>query len=148
VLLNTSVNWQVVFYGFFWWHFMIRTIFCQKIYDWFVGGLMSYLRYLSLLTHSGVQHISCVFVVFVFVLCHVRSLLPVSMDCPFLITPSIFINIYLYHLETWQRILPKVHFFYLFLKPRIMQFSDKILIYVRRTQSVPMPGISHVCCQY
>jgi hypothetical protein len=46
-----------------------RAIFCQKIYDWFVGGLISYLRYLSLLTYSGVQHISCcVFVVFVFVL--------------------------------------------------------------------------------
>ena len=129
MLLNTSVNWQVVFDGvFFVWHFMIRTIFCQKIYDWFVGGLISYLHYLSLLTYSGVQHISCVFVVFV--LCHVCPLLPVSVDCPFLITPSIFINIYLYHLKTWQRILPKVQFFYLFLKPRIMQFSDKILIYV------------------
>jgi hypothetical protein len=36
------------------------------------NGLISYLRYLSLLTYSGVQHISCcVFVVFVFVLCPV-----------------------------------------------------------------------------
>jgi hypothetical protein len=36
----------------------------------FVGGLMSYLRYLCLLTYSGVHHIlCCVFVLFFFVLC-------------------------------------------------------------------------------
>jgi hypothetical protein len=36
----------------------------------FVGGLMSYLRYLCLFAYSGVQHILCyVFVLFVFVLC-------------------------------------------------------------------------------
>ena len=40
---------------------------------------MSYLRYLCLLTYSGVQHIlPCVFV-----------LLPVSLDCPFLMAPSV-----------------------------------------------------------
>jgi len=42
---------------------------------------MSYLRYLCLFAHSGVQHIlCCVFVLFVFVLC------PVSLDCPFLMS--------------------------------------------------------------
>jgi hypothetical protein len=36
----------------------------------FVGGLMSYLRYLCLLAYSGVQHIlGCVFALFIFVLC-------------------------------------------------------------------------------
>ena len=36
----------------------------------FVGGLMSYLRYLCLFAHSVVQHIlCCVFVLFFFVLC-------------------------------------------------------------------------------
>ena len=36
----------------------------------FVGGFMSYLRYLCLLAHSGVQHIlCCVFAVFFIVLC-------------------------------------------------------------------------------
>jgi len=36
----------------------------------FVGGLMSYLHYLCLFAHSGVQHIlCCVFILFVFVLC-------------------------------------------------------------------------------
>ena len=41
----------------------------------FVGGLMSYLRYLYLFTLSGVHHIlCCVFVLFFFVLCtHVAS---------------------------------------------------------------------------
>ena len=38
--------------------------------QWFVRGLMSYVRYLCLLAHSGVQHIlCCVFVLFFLVLC-------------------------------------------------------------------------------
>jgi hypothetical protein len=53
---------------------------------------MSYLCYLCLFAHSGVQHIlCCVFVLFFFVL----SMLPVSLDCPFLIAPSVFSNVYL-----------------------------------------------------
>jgi hypothetical protein len=52
----------------------------------FEEGLMSYLRYLCLLVYSGVQHIlCCVFVLFFFDL----SLLPVSLDSPFLIAPSV-----------------------------------------------------------
>jgi hypothetical protein len=44
----------------------------------FVGGSMSYLRYLCLFVHSVVQHIlCCVFALFFFVM------LPVSLDCPF-----------------------------------------------------------------
>ena len=60
----------------------------------FVGGCMSYLRYLCLLAHSGVQHIwCCVFVLFFFVLC--------GLCCQFLwivlflIAPSVFSNVYL-----------------------------------------------------
>jgi hypothetical protein len=46
---------------------------------------MSYLRYLCLLTYSAV-HTYCVgfFVLFVFVLCFVYPMLPVSLDCPLL----------------------------------------------------------------
>ena len=53
---------------------------------------MSYLRYFyfCLFAYSGVQCIFC----FVF-LCFVYPVLPVSLDCPFLITPSVFSNIYL-----------------------------------------------------
>jgi hypothetical protein len=49
----------------------------------FVGGLMSYLRYICLFAYSGLQHI--VFYVF-----HrlVYPMLPVSLDCPFLIAHS------------------------------------------------------------
>ena len=48
----------------------------------FVGGLMSYLRYLCLLTHSGVQHISCcAFVLFFFVF--LFSMFPFSWGFPF-----------------------------------------------------------------
>ena len=51
---------------------------------------MSYLRYLCLFVHSGIQHIlCCVFVLFVFVL------LPVSLDCPFSFAPSVFSYVYL-----------------------------------------------------
>jgi hypothetical protein len=40
-------------------------------------------------THSVFQHIlCCVFVLFIFVL-------PVSLDCPFLIAPLVFSNVYL-----------------------------------------------------
>jgi len=36
----------------------------------FVGGVMSYLRYLYLFANSGVQHLlCCVFVLFFFILC-------------------------------------------------------------------------------
>ena len=52
---------------------------------------MSYLRYLCLFAHSGVQYIlCCVFVLFFFVV------LPVSLDCSFLIaallSSSVFIS--------------------------------------------------------
>jgi hypothetical protein len=55
---------------------------------------MSYLRYLCLFVYSGIQHILCC-VLFVFVLCFMYSMLPVSLDCPFLIALSVFSNIYL-----------------------------------------------------
>jgi hypothetical protein len=51
---------------------------------------MPYLLYLCLFAHRGVQYIlCCVFVLFVFVL------LLVSLNCSFLIAPSIFSNVYL-----------------------------------------------------
>jgi hypothetical protein len=51
---------------------------------------MFYLSYLCLFVHSGVQHIlCCVFALFFFVM------LSVSLDCLFLIAPSVFSNVYL-----------------------------------------------------
>jgi hypothetical protein len=46
---------------------------------------MSYLHYLCLFAHSDVEHILCCgfFILFVFALCPVYPLLPVSLDCPF-----------------------------------------------------------------
>ena len=53
----------------------------------FVGEFMSYLRYLCLLVNSGVQHSLCwVFISVVY------PMLPVSLDCPLLIAPSVFSN--------------------------------------------------------
>jgi hypothetical protein len=40
-----------------------------RLYLQFVGGCVSYLRYLCLFVHSVVQHICCVFVLFFFFLC-------------------------------------------------------------------------------
>jgi hypothetical protein len=55
----------------------------------FVGGLVSYLRHLCLFAHRGVKHIvCCVFLRLVY------PMLPVSLDCPFLIVPSVFSNVY------------------------------------------------------
>jgi hypothetical protein len=54
---------------------------------------MSYLHYLCLFAYNGVQHILCyVFALLFFVL--LPSMLPVSLDCPFLIAPSVFSNVY------------------------------------------------------
>ena len=53
---------------------------------------MSYLRYLCVFADSGDQRIlSVFFALFFFVLC---TLLPVSLDCPFSIAPSVFFNVY------------------------------------------------------
>ena len=55
---------------------------------------MSYLHYLCLFVHSAVQHTLCCVFVFVFFLLLVYTMLPVSLCCPFLITPSAFSNVY------------------------------------------------------
>jgi hypothetical protein len=53
---------------------------------------MSYLHYLCLFVYSGIQYIlCCAFVLFFFV----YYMLQVSLDCSFLIAPSVFSNIYL-----------------------------------------------------
>jgi hypothetical protein len=54
---------------------------------------MSYLRYVCSFAYSGVQHILCC----VFMFCLSSSCVPtvaVSQDCPFLIAPSVFSNVY------------------------------------------------------
>ena len=75
-------------------------VFCSIAFQYvallFVGGLLSYLRYLCLLAYCDVQHIlCCVFVLFFFVLCTASyvasfSRLPIS-DCPFSIPSSLFV---------------------------------------------------------
>jgi hypothetical protein len=54
---------------------------------------MSYLRYLCLVAHSDVQHIlrSVLFLLFLRL---VYPMLPVSLDCPFLIAPSVFSDVF------------------------------------------------------
>jgi hypothetical protein len=59
---------------------------------------MSYLRYLCLFEHSGVQNIVCCFC---FVCPRlVCPMLLVSLDSPILFAPSVFSNIYLVNIST------------------------------------------------
>ena len=50
---------------------------------------MSYICYLCLFTYSGDQDILC--------FCFSSSMLPVSLDCQFLIATSVFSNVYSNH---------------------------------------------------
>jgi hypothetical protein len=52
---------------------------------------MSYLRCLCLLRYGGVRHVLCFRLVFLRLVC---TVLPVSMDCSFLVAPSIFSSVY------------------------------------------------------
>jgi len=52
----------------------------------FVGWLMSYLRYMCLFVHSGVQQ--CIRLLY--------PMLQVSLDCPYLIAPSVFSDFYIF----------------------------------------------------
>jgi hypothetical protein len=70
---------------------------------------MSYLHYSCLFAYSGAQHILC-YVFVLFFLCLVYPLLPVSMDCPFLIVPLVFSNVYL-HLNYNVLIKVKTEYF-------------------------------------
>ena len=55
-----------------------------------LGELVSYLRFLCSLVRSGVHHIlCCLFLRLVY------PMLPVSLDCPFFISLSVFANDYL-----------------------------------------------------
>jgi hypothetical protein len=68
-------------------------------------GIMFYVRYLCLFTYSDVQHILlCHFVLFVFDLCIVYSILSVSLDFLFVIAPSVFSNVYLLNIDISQQI--------------------------------------------
>jgi hypothetical protein len=72
--------------------FRMETMFGSFYLQLLVEGLMSYLRYLCLFSYSGVQHILCCFC-FVY-LGLVYPMLPVSLDCPYLIAPSaVFSNV-------------------------------------------------------
>jgi hypothetical protein len=58
----------------------------------FVGGRISYLRYFCLFAQWCLTHIVLCFC-FIF-LRLMNTMLPVSLDCPFLIAPSVFSSVY------------------------------------------------------
>ena len=76
-----------------------HVLFMLFVFVWFVlaasylwEGRMFYLCYLCLSAYSGVQQIlCCASVVFLRL---VYPMLPVSLDCPLLVVPSVFSNVY------------------------------------------------------
>jgi len=74
----------------------VRYDFCIKtIFDSSLPPVVCRRAHVTLFEYSGVQHILyCIFVLFFFRL--VYHMLPVSLDCPFLIAPSVFSNVYLH----------------------------------------------------
>ena len=73
-------------------------LYLQLLVRW----LMTYLRYLCLFAYCVVFS-----ALFVFVLCLVYPMLPVSLGCLFLIAPSVFSNVYLqryvwFNQTTWR----------------------------------------------
>jgi hypothetical protein len=88
-----------------------KTMFVCLYLHFLVGGFMTFLRYLFLLSHSGVQHkVYCVFVLLVFVLCLVCPMLSISLDNPFLIAPFGFSNGNLKPVWIWKSEFPKCCF--------------------------------------
>jgi hypothetical protein len=83
----------------------------EAIEEWYMCfclRLTSYLRCLCLFVHSGVQRTLCC-ALFVFCLRLVYPVLPVSLDCPFLIPTSVFSSVYMIHVpginkwcDAWQ----------------------------------------------
>jgi hypothetical protein len=88
---NICVYFLLLFSIIIWNMYWIRLKFqlCVKR-----GGGTHVLFTLCLFTYSVVQHILCCVFCFVF-LRFVYPLLPVSLDCPFLISPLVFSNVYL-----------------------------------------------------
>jgi hypothetical protein len=74
------------------WGFFYSVNLFNNYSKYIVGGIMSYLFYLCLFVKWCPTHY-CV----VFLLCFSSSMLPVSLDCIFLIVPSVFSNVY------WQK---------------------------------------------
>ena len=78
--------------------FLIKTMFSSSLLSpvvWRRAQVLFRLFVFVYMTYSGVQCIlCCVFVLFFFVLCTLVPILPVSLDCPFLIAPLVFSNVY------------------------------------------------------
>ena len=76
-------------------------------------------------------------VLFVFVLCLVCPLLPVSLDCPFSITPSIFSNGYVLKPGTLKQTFMRISLYCSYFIGIVVQnFGMLILIWIKMTVSI------------
>jgi hypothetical protein len=94
--------------------FRLNTIFssslppfvCRRYHILFT--LFVFLRIVTSATHIVVCFVFCF--CFVFILCLVCPMLPLSLDCPFLIAPSVFSHVYFdYFYYVWYRMKNKAY---------------------------------------
>ena len=98
----------------------------------FVGLLISYLRYLCLFTHSGVQHIlCCVFALFVFVFCVLCFSGLSIFDCPFGILWHLFNRYVMYSLKLYNSLKWELYGYIAILLPLTWKlFSHQTILIV------------------
>ena len=82
--------------------FCIKMMFGSSLPSVVCRSLISYLRYLWVFWRIVVSNTYCVVFIVLFVLYFVYQMLPVSLDCPFVIVPSVFSNVYLIRRD-WRR---------------------------------------------
>ena len=99
---------------------------------------MSYLSYLCLLAHSGVQHILCCVFCFVCLrLVHPR--LPVSLDCPLLIDSSVSLTFILYSNDHFRFVSIFSELHALHTRVRLSIFSEYLNIQGRQLFIISLP---------
>ena len=75
--------------------FRIKTMLGLSLPPVVCMGFMFFLRYVCVCLRIVVSNTYCVVFLFLFVLCFVYPMLPVSLGYPFLIAPSVFSDVYL-----------------------------------------------------
>ena len=100
--------------------FRIKLMFCSSLPPFVLGG--SCLIYvISVGLCIVVSNAYCAVFLFVFVLCLVYPMLPVSLDCPFLIAPLVFSNVY------WSNSIPQNALFVLTINKVSFSFVDTVI---------------------
>jgi hypothetical protein len=102
ICTNDKIKWCYAYHVFheFLFAFMYSVVLIKNIY---FLCFLSYIICACLCIVMSYTHCVVYFfiVLFVFVLCLVYLMLPVSLDCPLLIAPSVFSNVYILYVTVW-----------------------------------------------